>query len=325
VSNIICLTPVKNEEWILNDFLRATSQWADIIIILDQLSTDRSREIASSYEKVITYSNASQEYNELYRQNLLLSYARKFGPNNLLFSLDADEFLSGDFQSTNEWQIILNGKPGESYAMRWVNVLPGLSTGWTTSHGLFAFHDNGNSHYGSVIHNKRLPVLKENPIMEIEDFNILHMQYVHWDRMLSKHRYYKCLERIKFPKKHPLDINRTYNHIFWNKSKVARLSPNLFENLMHLGIDFDFEHDSYYWYDEKVMDFFDSYGEDYFRRIDIWDFDWSKVATLTNRGGYNTPCSLLDKLIFFTDKHINKYEDHLSSYIKNVIRYKIWK
>jgi glycosyltransferase involved in cell wall biosynthesis len=43
---IICLTPVKNEAWLLDRFLQATSLWADFIIIADQMSTDGSQEIA---------------------------------------------------------------------------------------------------------------------------------------------------------------------------------------------------------------------------------------------------------------------------------------
>ena len=35
---IICLTPVKNEGWILERFLKCTSLWADYIIIADQSS-----------------------------------------------------------------------------------------------------------------------------------------------------------------------------------------------------------------------------------------------------------------------------------------------
>jgi len=35
---LICMTPVRNEAWILHAFLKATSLWADHIIIADQNS-----------------------------------------------------------------------------------------------------------------------------------------------------------------------------------------------------------------------------------------------------------------------------------------------
>ncbi len=42
---LICLTPIRNEAWILERFLQCASLWADYIIIGDQNSDDGSREI----------------------------------------------------------------------------------------------------------------------------------------------------------------------------------------------------------------------------------------------------------------------------------------
>ncbi len=48
---LICLTPIKNEAWILDRFLKCASLWADYIIIADQQSTDSSIEIAKNILK----------------------------------------------------------------------------------------------------------------------------------------------------------------------------------------------------------------------------------------------------------------------------------
>ena len=42
LPKIIVVTPIKNEDWILDRFLSVTSQFADLIIIADQNSTDKS-------------------------------------------------------------------------------------------------------------------------------------------------------------------------------------------------------------------------------------------------------------------------------------------
>src|ERR1041384_653068 len=82
---IICLTPVKNEAWILDRFIQCASVWADHIVIADQGSTDGSREIASKYRKVTLIDNSSPTYNESERQKTLLSAARRFpGPRLLI-------------------------------------------------------------------------------------------------------------------------------------------------------------------------------------------------------------------------------------------------
>jgi glycosyltransferase involved in cell wall biosynthesis len=62
---IVVLTPIKNEEWILERFLSVTSQFADLIIIADQNSTDSSRNICQKYPKVKLIENKSDQYDEL--------------------------------------------------------------------------------------------------------------------------------------------------------------------------------------------------------------------------------------------------------------------
>ena len=73
---IICLTPVKNEAWILERFLECASLWADQIIIADQGSDDGSREIARSFNKVQLIENSAKVFNEPERQKLLIEAAR---------------------------------------------------------------------------------------------------------------------------------------------------------------------------------------------------------------------------------------------------------
>ena len=48
---LIDLTPVFNEAWVLPAFLKATSLWADYIIIADQMSTDGSRNLYEQFSK----------------------------------------------------------------------------------------------------------------------------------------------------------------------------------------------------------------------------------------------------------------------------------
>ena len=108
---IICLTPVKNEAWILDKFIQCASLWADCIIIADQMSTDGSRDIALKYPKVRLIDNDSEAFNEPERQKLLVDAARQIhfnGQRRLLISLDADEFLTSNFQETTVLHVYSN-------------------------------------------------------------------------------------------------------------------------------------------------------------------------------------------------------------------------
>ena len=61
----------------------------------------------------------------------------------------------------------------------------------------------------------------------------------------------------------------------------------------------------YYWYDLEVFKFFDQYGVDKFRKLNIWDTDWqSKARVLGKQGNYQDPRMRLDKWIHrFIERH----------------------
>ena len=102
-ATLVCLTPVKNESWILHRFLKSASLWADHIIIADQNSTDNSREIALQYSKVILIENNAEEFNEPERQKLLIDKAREIEGKRVIIALDADEMLTSNFLTSPEW------------------------------------------------------------------------------------------------------------------------------------------------------------------------------------------------------------------------------
>jgi hypothetical protein len=53
MRKIIGVTPVKNEEWLLERFLAVTSRFADHINVADQQSTDGSRSTARTSPRSI--------------------------------------------------------------------------------------------------------------------------------------------------------------------------------------------------------------------------------------------------------------------------------
>ena len=75
---VICLTPVRNESWIIKPFLAASKMWADHVIVADQGSTDGTLELLQSTRDVETIINAAKTYDERHRQRLLVDKAREF-------------------------------------------------------------------------------------------------------------------------------------------------------------------------------------------------------------------------------------------------------
>lgn len=287
---IICLTPVKNEAWILETFLKCTSIWADYIIIADQNSTDGSIEIAKKFEKVILINNPSSEYNEVERQKLLLGEARKISGKKLLITLDADELLTANFQKTEEWQKMLNASEGDIFGFEWINIMPGFKKAWINK-GPFpwAMIDNGATHSGKEMHNPRIPISDTNKIITLNSIKVLHLQYLNWARMNSKHNYYQCLERIKYPTKSPVEVYRMYHHMDTiSKSLLINVLPEWISEYEQRGINLTrLTFENRYWFDDEVERLFKQYGAEHFKREAIWNNKWT----------IKDPRNIIDKFI----------------------------
>jgi len=298
---IICLTPVKNEAWILDKFLRCTSIWADNIIILDQNSTDDSRIIAKKFPKVRLIINKNNVFNEKVRQDLLIKEARKIELPRLLITLDADEFLTSNFINNPEWDMILRAEKSTIIKFRCVNVLPDMIHYWVPDFYFpWAYIDDNSSHKGRSVHSPRIPVSEKNSIILLKDIKVLHYQYTDWERMESKHRWYQCWERINDPKKSSVDIYRQYHHMHSIKKEDIKVIPEIwFSEYLKRGIDIKniTKEIKYYW-DEEVIGYFNKYGTSFFKKEYIWDIDWNKKA---REYGYNInfgdPRNLLQKII----------------------------
>ncbi len=284
---IICLTPVKNEAWILERFLTSTSLWADYIIIADQNSNDGSIEIIKKFPKVILVSNPDKNFNESERQKILINEARKIPCDKILIALDADESLTANSINNNEWSIIRNLSKGTVIKFDWVNLLPDENKYWFSKDKMpFGFIDDGSEHVGRFIHSPRIPVRKNSPIYYPKDIKVMHFQYADWGRMKSKHRWYQCIERIKFPKRSIVDIYRQYHHMDSIQKNSFKGIPDLWLNFyLKNNIDYlNFKKERFYYWDLEIINLFKIYGPEYFSRIDVWDFDWDSFNIKNNSG-----------------------------------------
>jgi hypothetical protein len=274
---IICLTPVKNEAWILDRFLKCASLWADYIIIADQMSTDGSREIAMKFPKVTLIDNTSVKFNEPERQKLLLNAAQKIVPQNgqqkLLIALDADEFLTANFHESEEWEAMLKAPKGTVFRFSLINIKPNFKEYWRKDYFSWGFIDDEiTTHEGALIHSTRIPIPQNAPQFVCVDIKILHYQYTDWQRMQSKHRWYQCFEILNRPHLHPISIFRIYHHMFAiDKNQLNEMPNEWFDFYEKKGINMRSinKEKTYYW-DKQVENYFEKYGTKHFALINIW-------------------------------------------------------
>lgn len=309
-SLLICLTPVRNEAWILRAFLEATSIWADHIIVADQMSTDGSREIALSYPKVILIDNNNADFNESERQSLLINRAREIKGDKILFALDTDEIFAANFRQTKDWEKIINSIPGDVFWFKWAQVMPDKKHYWIT-HSSFpwVFHDDGiepHGNYARNIHSIRIPYpIDEKQMYYVEDFKVLHFQHIFPERNKSKQRFYMFVD-YSLNKRSIVKLSRTYLPKEVEEHFDILLSEMIYEKENGFDIfDLIDLRTTKFWFDLYVAERINQKGIDFFRSLDIWDYSFLKTFN------YNDPRLITTKILHLYLRLTQNYSNYI--------------
>jgi len=315
---LICLTPVRNESWILDRFLLCASTWADHIIVADQHSDDGSRAIARAHEKVKLIDNDHPGYDEQARQKLLIEAARRLPVDGkrILIALDADEMLSANWADSSEWRQLLETSEGTVLHFRWANLLPGIQRSWRSELKPFGFVDDGSPHEGTTIHSPRIPTPEAAPTLHFEDIRVLHYQYTNWPRMKSKQRWYQCWERLNHPSKRPVTLYRQYHRMDAARERATPIRPEWIAGYEKEGIDMHtIEEKDYYHWDEKLVQLFLEHGVGSFRKLDVWNQDWTTIAEsmeLSTNGRLQDPRSPFDRAVHWWLARTQPHDNNLA-------------
>jgi glycosyltransferase involved in cell wall biosynthesis len=278
---IFCLTPVKNEAWILERFLKCADLWADRIIISDQGSTDGSREIAQQFPKVTVLDNTAKEFDEPSSRQMLLAEARRTPGPKILLCVDADEFLTANFLTSFEWGSILNASPGTAIGVQWPEIQVNFSDLTFFYYPVvlpFGFVDDGSEYTPQLIHGPRIPKPTAGPMLALTEIKLMHYCLVDINRFKSRIRWYQCFEHLE-KKKRPIDLYRFYHKIrFISPKAIAKVPPEWITGYQQHGIDMSSVNcDGSYRWDREVLKYFDEYGTKEFKRLAIWDVDWPRL------------------------------------------------
>lgn len=286
--SIICLTPVRNEAWILERFLRCAERWADHIIVADQDSRDGSRQIAERHPKVRLIRNPGVIVEESSRQALLLDAAREIPGPRLLLALDADEMLSANYATSPEWPTLLAAAPGTQICLERGDLYPFCQDiGVFHAPWLFGFMDDGRPHQGRFMHSPRVPQDEHGPKLFLSDIKVLHYQYTDWSRMKAKHRLYEVTESLRDPRRGAISIYRQYHHMDAPNPWRAPIPREWFEDYERAGIDMTSSTiDGRYTFDADTLTHLQKHGPRRFAHLAIWDVDWVALAKVH---GFETP------------------------------------
>ncbi len=281
---IIVLSSIRNEDWIIEPFLRTVTTFADDVVILDQSDENNEIKLKSIFPKLIYLRNTTKSLNEQYRQEKLIKEARRISNNAILIMLDADEFFNEKFYSYKFQARLQELEPGYGMRFKMLNVYSNFEKAWQVQMNPIIYVDDGAPFvYNRKIHNYRLP-FQSNRIKEVSDVAVYHFQFLDWARMLSKHRWYQAVEKIYDPNKANIEIYRLYNHmhiipsrsvILMDKSDFKSYSPRRID----LTREIDYSSKESYWWDEEVLNLIRSNKQINFNYLEAFDSMVSKIST----------------------------------------------
>jgi hypothetical protein len=277
--NIVVLTPLKNDSWILRRFLEVTSVFADRIIIADQGSTDGSLEMCAEFPKVTVIDNSASDYDEASRQHLLIRAAREMVPMpRLLLALDCDEILAANAMGTAGWQAMLTSRPGTVVRFEKPNLYltPANCERRPLDFPGGFVDDDISPHRPQRIHSPRLPTPEDFPQLTLGDVKFLHYALVRPEAQKAKMRMYAALENVMETKS--LYTRRRY---YWSRKVLRAMGPveptprEWYGAWERRGIDMTTIEDVQpYWQDLATLELLRTHGSRRFWLDDIWEKDW---------------------------------------------------
>jgi glycosyltransferase involved in cell wall biosynthesis len=275
---IITLIPFKNENHLLPTAISSVKDISDEIIVINDNSTDGSDKIAGEIGAKVYDNRDLIEYgwSELSIRKNLLNLGREHGGTHFI-CLDADEAISSNFK--NNIDIIDTLKPGQKLVMQWLAMWKTTtqyrddSSVWSNNYKDFIFYDDSKMDFPDVwMHTPRTPGdnnSNTNIIIPKEIGSVLHYQFSNWSAFQIKQSWYRCSELIKFNGGNYHEINNKYKiTLDDNNIGLTNLDVSFYNGFIVPNIDNIYKQTE--WRLKQIKEWFEKYGVDYFKNLDIW-------------------------------------------------------
>ncbi|PZR24715.1 MAG: hypothetical protein DI535_21205 [Citrobacter freundii] len=279
-TSIIVLTPIKNEDWILDRFLSITSRFADHIILLDQSDGDEAMHTSKKYPKAIYIRNESNEYDEEYRQKILIAKARELvAGKKLLIAIDVDEIITAESINSSEWETICSQAQGTRIFFSKPDILPSLEEYINYEEPfLLGFVDDGRPHNGTKFHSPRLPFSEQRYFSQSIIF--MHFALVRNKEYQARQRLYSVMENVKQTSQTRFRLRKYARHMqkLRNRNKTYEMPAGWLKPYKETGLDIEhFSSSEDNSYNRQVLAIFNDHPSRKFWMDDIWYVDYDEI------------------------------------------------
>lgn len=296
---IITLMPFRNEEHFLKTSIPSAYEISDEIICINDKSNDKSKKVAKELGAIVYDNSKDNELGSIENEvrNSLLNLGRDHKGTHFIF-LDADEALSSNLK--DNIQTISDLQPGQSLELLWLAMWKSLTrfkndkSVWANNFKDFIYCDDINLKFENKIfknlnyksydvawptHPARTP--SQNKIrFGINTGAILHYQFSNWEAFQLKQCWYRCSELIQNNGTNHTEINNKYKITleednlktnFFNQFKTKKVPIFLYEDI--ILPDLNEIYNQYLWRLEQIQNWFNLFGKEYFKDLDIWHVD----------------------------------------------------
>ncbi len=139
------------------------------------------------------------------------------------------------------------------------------------------------------------------PPLILSDASLLHYQYIHWERMKAKQRWYQALELMRHPEINTLHLYRAYHHMDISWARQDPVLETWFTGYEARGIAVrDISLEPHSWFEIELLKLFELYGTTRFRKLSLWESDWPALATyhgFANPDRFRDPRNGFERLV----------------------------
>ena len=276
---VIALLPVRNESWVLRHSLACLSGFCDVVLVGDQASTDRSRDICREFPNVVLLESATAQICEQARWRLW-DAARDFDGDNLIWCTDADEVVSPGLARAFLERDRDRLTPGTVVECRYYHAWNSAGEYRTTA-GAYAPHwkpvavvDDRRMDYSRAralpLHEERVPVTPASRRIQADEVPVIHLQWLLPRRTQVRQAWYRGREWMQ-QERSAAAINDTYSRTLPSARVVTAPIPARW--VEDVTVPDPAADRNAPWQEAELLEWFAELGPAYFEPLEIWHVD----------------------------------------------------